>query len=154
MWYFTRRFSWNSMPYFHFSRSGKILNCCLLQIIGLQKIVEIKDFSRLLSGFPVLFKADLIFKDFSRKPSKFKYFSSLCEPCVCQSTHVICLIWFFKTQSTIFQLCRDGSSSVEPALSKDKCVLHKDTTQWHPWGSNTWPLGLESSTLPLSHYAP
>ena len=30
--------------------------------------------------FPVLFKADLIFKDFSRKPSKFKYFSSLCEP--------------------------------------------------------------------------
>ena len=25
--------------------------------------------------------ADLIFKDFSRKRSKFKYFSSLCEPC-------------------------------------------------------------------------
>ena len=24
---------------------------------------------------------DLIFKDFSRKPSKFKYFSSLCKPC-------------------------------------------------------------------------
>ena len=34
-----------------------------------------------LSNFPVLFKADLIFKDFSRKPSKFKYFSCLCEPC-------------------------------------------------------------------------
>ena len=47
----------------------------------LQKIVEFKDFSRLLSDFPVLFKADLIFKDFSRKPPKFKYFSSLCEPC-------------------------------------------------------------------------
>ena len=28
-----------------------------------------------------LFKADSIFKGFSRKPSKFKYFSSLCEPC-------------------------------------------------------------------------
>ena len=41
---------------------------------------EFKDFSRLLSNFPVLFKADLFFKDFSRKPSKFKYFSSLCEP--------------------------------------------------------------------------
>ena len=40
----------------------------------LQKIVEFKDFSRLLSDFPVLFKADLIFKDFSRKASKFKYF--------------------------------------------------------------------------------
>ena len=33
----------------------------------LQKIVEFKDFSRLLSDFPVLFKADLIFKDFFKK---------------------------------------------------------------------------------------
>ena len=40
----------------------------------LQKIVEFMDFSRLLSDFPVLFKADLVFKDFSRKSSKFKYF--------------------------------------------------------------------------------
>ena len=51
----------------------------------LQKIEEFKDFSRLLCNFPVLFKAYFIFKDFSRKPSKFKYFSSLCEPCVCSS---------------------------------------------------------------------
>ena len=34
-----------------------------------------------LSDFPVLFKADLVFKDFSSKPSQFKYFSSLREPC-------------------------------------------------------------------------
>ena len=47
----------------------------------LQKVVEFKDFSRLLSDFPVLLKADLIFKYFSRKPSIFKYFSSLSEPC-------------------------------------------------------------------------
>ena len=40
--------------------------------------------SRPFSDIPVLFKADLIFKDFSRKPSKFKYFSSLCEPCINQ----------------------------------------------------------------------
>ena len=33
----------------------------------LQKVEEFKDFSRPLSDFPVLFKADLIFKDFSRK---------------------------------------------------------------------------------------
>ena len=33
----------------------------------LQKLVEFKDFSRLLSDFPVFFKADLIFQDFSRK---------------------------------------------------------------------------------------
>ena len=50
-----------------------------LQCWVLQKIVEFKDFLRLLSDFPVLFKSDLIFKDFFRKPSKFKYFSSLCE---------------------------------------------------------------------------
>ena len=28
-----------------------------------------------------------------------------------------------------FQLCQDGSSWVEPVLSKNKCVLLKDTTQ-------------------------
>ena len=31
--------------------------------------------------------------------------------------------------STIFQLCRDRSSWVEPVLSLGKCVLHEDTTQ-------------------------
>ena len=51
----------------------------------LQKIEEFKDFSRLLSDFPVLFKADLICKDFLRKASKFKYFSSLCKPCLHKS---------------------------------------------------------------------
>ena len=29
------------------------------------------------------------------------------------------LIWLFTSQSTIFQLCRDGSSWVEPVLGKD-----------------------------------
>ena len=37
----------------------------------LHKIIEFKEFSRLLNDFSVLFKAELIFKDFSRKPSKF-----------------------------------------------------------------------------------
>ena len=32
--------------------------------------------------------------------------------------------------------------------------LLKDTTQWRRWGLNPLPLGLESSTLPLSHCAP
>ena len=41
---------------------------------------KFKDFSWPLSVFQVLFKADLNFKDFSRKPFKFKYFSSQCEP--------------------------------------------------------------------------
>ena len=34
-----------------------------------------------MSDFPGLFKANFNFKDFSRKTSKFKYFSSLCKPC-------------------------------------------------------------------------
>ena len=32
---------------------------------------------------------------------------------------VFCLIWFFYVPSTNFQLCRDGSSCVEPVISKD-----------------------------------
>ena len=59
---------------------------------------------------------------------------------------------FFTSQSTIFQLCRDGASCVEIVLSKNKCVLLKDTTQQHWWSSN--PRLLESNTLPLSHCAP
>ena len=40
------------------------------------------------------------------------------------------LFLFFTSQSTIFQLCRDESSWVEPVLSKDQCVLLKDKRQW------------------------
>ena len=39
----------------------------------------------------------------------------------------VCLIWFFPSQSTIFQLCRDKSSWVEPVLSKDKIVIIYNT---------------------------
>ena len=44
-------------------------------------MVKFKDFSRPLSVFPILFKANLIFKDISRLSCIFKYFSSLCVPC-------------------------------------------------------------------------
>ena len=59
--------------------------------------MEFKDFSRLLGDFPALFKADLIFKDFSNKPSKFKYFSSLCGPWLIEATdtekiQVVCIL--------------------------------------------------------------
>ena len=43
-------------------------------------MVKFKDFSRPLSVFQVLFKANSIFKDFSRQSCIFKYFSSQCEP--------------------------------------------------------------------------
>ena len=52
----------------------------LSTVLSPSECKKIEDFSRPLSDFPVLFKADLIFKDFSRKPSKFKYYSSLCKP--------------------------------------------------------------------------
>ena len=42
---------------------------------------------------------------------------------------LFCLILFLTLQSTVFQLCRDGSSWVDPVLSNDYCVLLKDTTQ-------------------------
>ena len=47
--------------------------------------------------------------------------------------------------STIFLLNRDGSSWVEPVLSLNMSCP-RTTTQWHWWGSNPQPLGLESST--------
>ena len=78
----------------------------------------------------------------------------LCPRQVLVQSDVFCLIWFFISQSTIFQLCWDRSSWVEPVLSKDLYVLLKDTKQWRWWGSNPQPFCLESSTLPLSHYGP
>ena len=75
----------------------------------------------------------------------------------CKNFHVsclfVCLIWFLTSQSTRFQLCQDRSSWVEQELSKDKCVLLKDTTQLRWWDLEPGPLCLESSTLPLSHSA-
>ena len=45
-----------------------------------QKIVEFKDFSRLLSDFPLLFKADLIFKDFQKNPLNSSTFQAYANP--------------------------------------------------------------------------
>ena len=48
-----------------------------------------------------------------------------------------------------FHLSRDGSSWVEPVLSKDNCFAQRHNTL-----TPVRPLSLESSTLPLSHCAP
>ena len=46
------------------------------------------------------------------------------------SVNTFCLFdLILTTQSTLFQLCQEGLTCVEPVLSKDKCVLLKDTTQ-------------------------
>ena len=54
---------------------------------------------------------------------------------------VVCLISFFTSQSTIFQLSRDGSSWVEPVLSKDKCLAQ---------GHNPVPLVRLEPAIPRS----
>ena len=75
----------------------------LSKVLSLQKIVEFKDLSRLLSDFPVLFKADFLLKDFSIKPSKFKDFSSLLN-------------------SSTFQACAN------PATGPDKMINYRMTS--------------------------
>ena len=50
------------------NKGTTILYCFRSLSTVLQKIVELKDFSKLFSDFPVLFKADLIFKDFQESP--------------------------------------------------------------------------------------
>ena len=54
-------------------------------------MVKFKDLSGPFSVFQVLFKANLIFKDFSRQSCIFKYFSNLCEP------------WRMKILDTLFE---------------------------------------------------
>ena len=50
----------------------------------------------LLSDFPVLFKADLIFKDFLRKTSKFKYSQACANPVIAQIGYKMVLLWLPK----------------------------------------------------------
>ena len=75
------------------------------------EIVEFK----LLSDLPVLFKADLIFKDFSRKTSKFKYFSSLCQPCD--------LLFVVVPIVSVFLCCSLFSDEVLIVFSKSVIIL-------------------------------
>ena len=50
---------------------------------------------------------------------------------VIKGLHCCCFMLFdsLRPSQQIFQLCRDGSSWVDPVLSKETCVLLKDTTQ-------------------------
>ena len=63
-------------------------------------MVKFKDISRPMSVFQVLFKANFIFKDFSRQTCIFKYFSSLCEPCTISISTNLC---FTKGAFTVLQ---------------------------------------------------
>ena len=69
--------------------------------------------------------------------------------------HIVCLFdLIFYVPSIIFQLNRDGSSWVEPVLTKDKCVLLKDHNAVMPLRLEPSSLRSQASTLPVSHCAP
>ena len=65
----------------------------------------------------------------------------------------ICLIWFFTSQSTIFQLCPDGSSWVEPVFTKQGLVLSCSRTQCSDAGENheLWWAVEVSRSVELEH---
>ena len=79
--------------------------------------------------FPVLFKAYLFFKDFSRKPSKFKYFSSLCEPCCKLSdTLMISLKTICRQTRNIqnYPACKYSKTCLKQPLSKRPQIGFQD----------------------------
>ena len=63
----------------------------------LQKIAESKDFSRFLSDFQILFKADLIFKTYQEIPLN----SSTFQACVNPVTNIL-----FENRKRSVQNCR------------------------------------------------
>ena len=67
---------------------------------------------------------------------------------------VLCLfVWFLTSHQQ--SLVIKGRVFLRCTSTKlGLMFLLNDTTQWRWWGSNPQPLGLESSTLPLSHCAP
>ena len=72
-----------------------------------------------------------------------------------RTVSMICLFdLILNVHSTIFQLCGTGLPGLNQYLARINVSCSRTTTQWRRWGSNPWPFGLESSTLPLSHCAP
>ena len=52
----------------------------MVPIFGAAYMVKFKDFSKPLSAFQILFKANLIFKDFTRQSCIFRYFKDCANP--------------------------------------------------------------------------
>ena len=83
-----------------------------LKLSRTQENVKFKCFSRSMVSFQGLFKTNFVFKDFSRLPFIFKYFSSLCEPCY--STSIVMVI--------SFALMHDREKDINPTLFQ--CLSH------------------------------
>ena len=65
----------------------------------------------------------------------------------------VCLILFFTSHQQSFSYVKGRVFLGWTSTKRGLMFLHKDTLQWRRWRSNPLPLGLESSTLPLSHCA-
>ena len=65
----------------------------------------------------------------------------------------VCLIWFFTSHQQSFSYIGTGLPGLNQYEARINVSSSKTTTQWHRWGSNLRPFDLESSTLPLSHFA-
>ena len=63
---------------------------------------------------------------------------------------IFCLIWFFTSHQQSFSYIRTGLSGLNHYWARINVSCSRTTTQWPRWGSNPWPFGLVSSTLPLS----
>ena len=83
----------------------------------------------------------------------FPYFVLKVEARLCRCT-CFYLIWIFKSHQQTFRYVGTGLPGLNQYKARINVSCSKTTTQWHWWGSNPQPLGLESRTLPLSHYAP
>ena len=64
------------------------------------------------------------------------------------------LIWFFTSHQQSFSYAGTGIHWLNQYLARINVSCSRTTRQWGRRGSNTRLLGLESSTLPLSHCAP
>ena len=74
--------------------------------------MKFKSLSRPMANFQALFKANLVFKYFSRQPFFFKYFSSLWEPCnglwVLMYPHTDCGYMMGTHVPTIYALSKNN----------------------------------------------
>ena len=79
-----------------------------------------------------------------------KAFMLICVVVISKTKLMVCLVWFFMSQSTIFQSCWDRSSWFEQVLSSKLKVLHKDITQGLclQWGSTQQHIDPQSYALP------
>ena len=85
-------------------------------------------------------------------PSVYITFISFMTSIISMHRVGFCLIWFFTSQSTIFQLCWEGLPGLSQYLARINvsCSIFKlDAGEAH-----TRNPCLESSTLPLSHCTP